>query len=311
MVEFHPFALYFDEHWTPHYDYFKGDATEEPAGVGDYVAASGTAGAQHDHPGVVDFANPHPSYEFMWGIGEVVNALVSAAAIDRLTEYPYANGWKGFDGMRAGRPPDGAARSHAAPAADVCDRRASGGRMTRRTAAERDALSARLLTRDDVPLVWTIDRREIIEHLYVLRDGALHLVPDFMTSQAGPTAKPTTTRRSCSTATIAAAGASACSTARGSSRRFVDSQPLGPHGDMLQLKFLHVSHDWRGCGRRAALPHGPRAGARDGRCAPMSATPSQNTIDFYLRLGFTVSTSPDPALYALEPEDIHLEGPTA
>ena len=91
--------------------------------------------------------------------------------------------------------------------------------MTRRTAAERDALSARLLTRDDVPLVWTIDRREIIEHLYVLRDGALHLVPDFMTSQAGPTAKPTTTRRSCSTATIAAAGASACSTARGSSRR--------------------------------------------------------------------------------------------
>ena len=37
----------------------------------------------------------------MWGIGEVVNALVSAgAAIDRLTEYPYANGWKGFDGMR-------------------------------------------------------------------------------------------------------------------------------------------------------------------------------------------------------------------
>ena len=46
MVEFHPFALYFDEHWTPHYDYFKGDATEEPAGVGDYVAASGTGPAR-------------------------------------------------------------------------------------------------------------------------------------------------------------------------------------------------------------------------------------------------------------------------
>ena len=79
---------------------------------------------------------------------------------------------------------------------------------------------------------------------------------------------------------------------------------------MLQLKFLHVSHDGAAAARRAALLHGPRAGARDG-AARLSATPSQNTIDFYLRLGFTVSTSPDPALYALEPEDIHLEGPTA
>ncbi|WP_322074016.1 hypothetical protein [Burkholderia cepacia] len=77
------------------------DATEEPSGVGDYVAVSGTGlSAQHDHPSVVDFANAHPSYEFMCAIGEVVNVLVSAGlAIDRLNEYPYANCWKGFDGM--------------------------------------------------------------------------------------------------------------------------------------------------------------------------------------------------------------------
>ncbi len=101
MVEFHPFALYFDPHWKPGYDYFKREANLEAAGVGDYVAASGTGlGARHDQPGVVDFANPHPSYEFMWGIGEVVNALVAAGlAIDSLDEYPYANGWKGFDDM--------------------------------------------------------------------------------------------------------------------------------------------------------------------------------------------------------------------
>ncbi|ARF89745.1 class I SAM-dependent methyltransferase [Burkholderia cenocepacia] len=117
MIEFHPFSLYFDEQWQPRYDYFKSDATEEPAGVGDYVAASGTGlGEQHDHPGIVGFANPHPSYEFMWGIGDVVNALVSAGlAIERLNEYPYANGWKGFDGMREleGRrmvPPEGMPR---------------------------------------------------------------------------------------------------------------------------------------------------------------------------------------------------------
>lgn len=117
MIEFHPFSLYFDEQWQPRYDYFKSDATEESAGVSDYVAASGTGlGAQHDHPGIVGFANPHPSYEFMWGIGDVVNALISAGlTIERLNEYPYANGWKGFDGMREleGRrmvPPEGMPR---------------------------------------------------------------------------------------------------------------------------------------------------------------------------------------------------------
>ncbi|WP_323120498.1 class I SAM-dependent methyltransferase [Burkholderia alba] len=102
MVEFHPFALYFDAHWKPHYDYFKHEPTREAQGVGDYVADSGTGlGAQHDHPGVENFVNPHPSYEFMWGIGDVVNALVSAGlTIECLNEYPYSNGWKGFDDMR-------------------------------------------------------------------------------------------------------------------------------------------------------------------------------------------------------------------
>ena len=181
--------------------------------------------------------------------------------------------------------------------------------MTRRTAAERDALSARLLTRDDVPLVWTIDRREIIEHLYVLRDGALHLVPDFMTSQAGPTAKPnhyTPILLDCHDRGGWCVGM--FDGARLVAAVFVDSQPLGPHGDMLQLKFLHVSHDWRGCGEQLYRTAREQARAMG---AARPATPSQNTIDFYLRLGFTVSTSPDPALYALEPEDIHLEGPTA
>jgi hypothetical protein len=39
----------------------------------------------------------------------------------------------------------------------------------------------------------------------------------------------------------------------------------------------------------------------------ISATPSEHTIDFYLRLGCKVTPEPDPELFALEPEDIHLE----
>jgi hypothetical protein len=39
----------------------------------------------------------------------------------------------------------------------------------------------------------------------------------------------------------------------------------------------------------------------------ISATPSEHTVNFYFRLGCMVTRHPDPALYVLEPEDIHLE----
>jgi N-acetylglutamate synthase-like GNAT family acetyltransferase len=39
----------------------------------------------------------------------------------------------------------------------------------------------------------------------------------------------------------------------------------------------------------------------------ISATPSENTVNFYLRLGCAVAGEPDPELLELEPEDIHLE----
>jgi len=39
----------------------------------------------------------------------------------------------------------------------------------------------------------------------------------------------------------------------------------------------------------------------------ISATPSEHTIGFYLRLGCQVTLEPDPDLFELEPEDIRLE----
>ncbi|MGS0894760.1 GNAT family N-acetyltransferase [Burkholderia stagnalis] len=186
--------------------------------------------------------------------------------------------------------------------------------MTRRTAAERDALAGRVLTRDELPLVWTIDRREIIHHLYVLRDDALHRVPAFHDVGGWPDGEAdhyTPILLDCHDRGGWCLGK--FDGARLVAAVIVDSRPLGPNGDMLQLKFLHVSHDWRGCGLGEQLYREAGAQARAMGAARLyvSATPSQRTIDFYLRLGFTVSASPDPALYALEPEDIHLEGPTA
>ncbi|ANK74740.1 MULTISPECIES: class I SAM-dependent methyltransferase [Ensifer] len=101
FVEFHPFAMVFDQGWKPHYDYAPKDPVAE-AGVGDYVADSG-AGLAHGgyQEGVVGFANPHPSFEFNWGIADVVQALIDAGLrMEVLKEYPYANGWVAFEGMR-------------------------------------------------------------------------------------------------------------------------------------------------------------------------------------------------------------------
>ncbi len=74
------------------------------SGVSDYVAESGASLAPSGYrAGVENFSNPHPSYEFQWGLADVIGALLGAGLqLERLEEYPYANGWAGFDGMRDG-----------------------------------------------------------------------------------------------------------------------------------------------------------------------------------------------------------------
>jgi SAM-dependent methyltransferase len=116
FIEFHPYAMVFDQDWTMRYDYFNTEPLAE-SGVSDYVAESGDGLALGEYQaGEQDFVNPHSSHEFTWGVGQVVTALSQAGiCLARLDEYPYANGWKGFDGMQdsGGRrmvPPSGMPR---------------------------------------------------------------------------------------------------------------------------------------------------------------------------------------------------------
>ncbi len=39
----------------------------------------------------------------------------------------------------------------------------------------------------------------------------------------------------------------------------------------------------------------------------ISATPSKNTVNFYMHLGCNLASEINPELYQLEPDDIHLE----
>ncbi|HFH2877979.1 TPA: GNAT family N-acetyltransferase [Pseudomonas aeruginosa] len=208
LVEFHPFALYFDPHWQPAYDYFSREPIAE-SGVSDYVAESGASLAPSGYrAGVENFSNPHPSYEFQWGLADVIGALLGAGLqLERLEEYPYANGWAGFDGMR-----------------------------------------------DGGWFLGLFDQGRLI--------GAVVL----------------------------------------------DPRRLGPERDWLQLKFLHLSHAYRRRGLGAHLFHLAATQARHLGASALyvSATPSQNTVDFYMRLGCRLCMEPDEELYRLEPEDVHL-----
>ena len=68
----------------------------------DYVAAAGSGLAPSGvEAGTTDFKNPHPVYEFLWTIGDILTALIGAGlTIEGYREYAYANGTKLFEGMR-------------------------------------------------------------------------------------------------------------------------------------------------------------------------------------------------------------------
>jgi SAM-dependent methyltransferase len=104
VVEFHPAAVALGPDLRPEFPYRSGgEPMKMIPGIGDYVADSGdglTHGAPFE-PGVRDFRNPHPSFEFAWGVADVVTALLGAGlSLEALREWTYANGCALWPEMR-------------------------------------------------------------------------------------------------------------------------------------------------------------------------------------------------------------------
>jgi len=171
-------------------------------------------------------------------------------------------------------------------------------------------MNIRFLEREEVPLVWQIDRREVIHNIYNLHDGELVLVPEYFDVQGWPPGEVehyTSVLLDCFDRGGTFWGAFEDGTLVGTA--ILESKFIGSNGDTLQLKFLHVSRSQRKQGLGAklfhlAIEHAKSLGAKK---LYISATPSENTINFYMRLGCVLATEIDPELFALEPEDIHLE----
>ncbi len=77
---------------------------------------------------------------------------------------------------------------------------------------------------------------------------------------------------------------------------------------MAQLAVLHVSADYRRAGIATRLTAEIIRMAKDDRSTELyvSATPSESAVGFYQSQGFRLAVKPHPALYELEPEDIHM-----
>ena len=170
------------------------------------------------------------------------------------------------------------------------------------------SLLLRPLARDELGLVWTIDRSELIEASYRLEDGELVLRPDPFEVRGWPPGEAEQ-YAALHEASYGRGGAflGAFDGDRLAGVAVLDTVPLGARRDQLQLTFLHVSRDHRGQGLGARLFEHMRtlAHARGARYLYVSATPSENTVRFYQRRGCIVAREPDQELLALEPEDIH------
>ena len=86
-------------------------------------------------------------------------------------------------------------------------------------------------------------------------------------------------------------------------------QYRGPDRDMLNMGPMWVTSAYRrrGIGKQLLEMARQKAAGMGARALYVSATPVPGTVEFYLRAGCQLLSVPDEYLFALEPDDIHME----
>ncbi len=166
------------------------------------------------------------------------------------------------------------------------------------------------LVREEIILVWSIDRSEVIENVYYFENGNLVLKPEFFDMRSWPPGEAehyTPFLVDCYDRGGWFYGLFDGEILIGVA--ILESKFIGADKDQLQLKFLHVSNSYRGqgWGKKLFELSKNKAKKNGAKRLYISATPSEHTINFYRSLGCTVTKELDPELFELEPEDIHLE----
>lgn len=171
----------------------------------------------------------------------------------------------------------------------------------------------RLLRREEIERLREIDRSEIIEKLYLENNGRLELKNEFydvknewwINEEVEKILLPRLYDLFDRGGTIIGAFEGTVI----SGMVALESEFIGKYKDQLKLDILFVSKKYRKTGIGKNLMNLAIEKAREKGASKLyiSATPSQNTVDFYLSLGCKFATEIDKELFELEPEDIHLE----
>lgn len=167
----------------------------------------------------------------------------------------------------------------------------------------------RELRHDEAERILEIYRAEEIDAIYVMEAGVLVLRSERI-SVAGwnPAHAPEYPARIREMLRCAGAAFGAFDGDRLVGISVLDVTPVGGDATVMALDLLHVGagHRGLGIGKRLTALVIERARSLGATALYISATPTRNTVDAYVRMGATILASPDPEKFALEPEDIHL-----
>jgi GNAT superfamily N-acetyltransferase len=176
----------------------------------------------------------------------------------------------------------------------------------------RHEITYRRLVAADLARLGEIDRTERIETVYVQHGSRLEeRVGDWHASawfSDGEGDHSVAHQRAECERHLASGGTALGAFAAG---RLVGIGVVTPHirPGIAQFAFLYVSNGYRASGIGGHLSDELERLAREQRHTTMvvSATPSLNTVRFYLRRGFEPMSEPLPELYELEPDDVHMQ----
>jgi len=171
-------------------------------------------------------------------------------------------------------------------------------------------VETRILKREEIEKVRNIDRSEIIEQDYYFKDGQLALENVFYDIKGwDPSELEQSIKHLYDIYDRNGTLLGAFDGNKLVAISALDSEFIGRKKDQLQLYFHHVDSHYRhsGIGGKLLKKMMERAKKLGAKKLYISATPSKNTIDFYMHMGCRLASELNPKLYRLEPEDIHLE----
>jgi len=169
----------------------------------------------------------------------------------------------------------------------------------------------RTLKNSEIDLIWQhISRRELITQMYIQNQQHLELVDCFFDVQHWDSYHlendPPKLKQLYEQGALFIGAFDAAEKLVGVS--VVSNQIIADYPHAKLLHYFYVDADQQGKGIGAKLMQAAKGSAKQlgAKQLYISATPSQRTVDFYIKHGAQPLSAPDQQLWKLEPEDIHL-----